>query len=129
MKKTVRRLLAFMFSNKLAREVNWVGKRGKLAFSKLKLKDILISKYSFQQLYRKNGFYIIKSCINRDIKALFTFQLFRINVLINVFTLWVLDTCIWYIYLCAYNYVAYFYLVFIPPKGMSHFHLLIKLLL
>lgn len=42
MKKTVRRLLAFMFSNKLAREVNWVGKGGKLAFSKLKLKDILI---------------------------------------------------------------------------------------
>lgn len=42
MKKTVRRLLSFMFSNKLAREVNWIGKGGKLAFSKLKLKDILI---------------------------------------------------------------------------------------
>lgn len=51
MKKTVRRLLAFMFANKVAREINWMGKGGKLAFSKLKIKDVLTSKFKKGNMY------------------------------------------------------------------------------
>ena len=56
MKKTVRRLLAFMFSNKVAREINWMGKGGKMAFLKLKLKDVLSSKLEKGKMYVQSMF-------------------------------------------------------------------------
>lgn len=40
-KATVRRLLSHMIKNPLATKINWVGKGGKIAFSSLKLKEVL----------------------------------------------------------------------------------------
>lgn len=40
-KTTVRRLLSHMIKNQLATKINWVGKGGKIAFSSLKLKEVL----------------------------------------------------------------------------------------
>ncbi|XP_062620709.1 uncharacterized protein LOC134282321 [Saccostrea cucullata] len=42
LKSTVRRLLKYMIENDLAKQINWLGKGGKLAFSSLKVKEILI---------------------------------------------------------------------------------------
>ncbi|XP_062576465.1 uncharacterized protein LOC134238352 isoform X2 [Saccostrea cucullata] len=40
-KNSVRRLLGHMISNELAKTINWVGKGGKIAFSTLKLNNVL----------------------------------------------------------------------------------------
>uniref|UniRef100_A0A8W8HST2 DUF4806 domain-containing protein n=1 Tax=Magallana gigas TaxID=29159 RepID=A0A8W8HST2_MAGGI len=42
LKSTVRRLLTYMIKNDLAKQINWKGKGDKIAFSTLKLKDLLI---------------------------------------------------------------------------------------
>jgi hypothetical protein len=43
-KSTVRRLLSHLFTNALARHINWLGKGEKLALSKLQLKDLIVGK-------------------------------------------------------------------------------------
>ncbi|XP_061177645.1 uncharacterized protein LOC133186405 [Saccostrea echinata] len=40
-KSTVRRLLSYLFANDLAIRINWKGKGGKIAFSSLRIKDIV----------------------------------------------------------------------------------------
>ncbi|XP_078338841.1 uncharacterized protein LOC111134410 [Crassostrea virginica] len=40
-KTTVRKILAYIFTNKLATGINWIGKGGKIAFSSLRVKDVL----------------------------------------------------------------------------------------
>lgn len=42
LKATVRRVLTYMIKNELAKQINWKGKGDKIAFSTLKLKDLLI---------------------------------------------------------------------------------------
>ena len=49
-KTTVRKILAYIFTNKLATGINWIGKGGKIAFSSLKVKDVLTSKCTLELL-------------------------------------------------------------------------------
>ena len=44
-KETVRRLLSAIVTNQLATQLNWMGKGTKVAFSSLRLKDVLYSEY------------------------------------------------------------------------------------
>lgn len=43
-KASVGRLLAHMISNQVAQQINWLGKGGKIAFSKLNINTVLQSK-------------------------------------------------------------------------------------
>ncbi|XP_065944360.1 uncharacterized protein [Magallana gigas] len=47
LKATVRRLLTYMIKNDLAKQINWKGKGDKIAFTTLKLKDLLIKWFRY----------------------------------------------------------------------------------
>lgn len=44
-KETVRRILTYLFTNKLTTTINRIGKGGKIAFSSLKVKNVVSSKF------------------------------------------------------------------------------------
>lgn len=58
MKTTVRRVLSHTIGKELATKINWVGKGDKIPFKNLKLRNVLIRKFSMSFLAIKFHIFI-----------------------------------------------------------------------